>query len=149
MLDVPLFSFPFSLVTRMVLALLKWFKETGFYKKKKKKIKTWALHSTQELVERRSLHDVLRNESYITVLKNKQTNKQTKKQKKNDRIFFLAWNIVYWLLKNHCFEFLGDGKYSLFWAKKLMEKWHLLITEKFLFWTFREWEIRSFFETKS
>ena len=39
MLDVPLFSFPFSLVTRMVLALLKWFKETGFYKKKKKKNK--------------------------------------------------------------------------------------------------------------
>ena len=39
MLDVPLFSFPFSLVTRMVLALLKWFKETGFYKKKEKKNK--------------------------------------------------------------------------------------------------------------
>ena len=71
----------------MVLALLKWFKETGFYKKKKKKIKTWALHSTQELVERRSLHDVLRNESYITVLKNKQTNKQ-KNKKKTIEYFF-------------------------------------------------------------
>ena len=37
---------------------------------------------------------------------------------------------------------------GLFWAKKLMEIWHLLITDKFLFWTFREWEIRSFFRDK-
>ena len=35
-----------------------------------------------------------------------------------------------------------------FWAKKLMEI-YLLITEKFLFWPFREWEIRSLFEPKS
>ena len=97
----------------------------------------------RKLVEIRSLHDVLRNESYVTVLK-----KQQQKNNKNDRIFSLAWNIVYWLLKSHCFEFFGGRKYSLFWAKKLMEKWHLLITEKFLFWTFPEWEIWSFFETK-
>ena len=74
------------------------------------------------------------------------------KEKKNSRkknIFFLAWIIVYWLLKSHSFEFfLGGGKYGLFWAKKLMEIWYLLITKKFLFWTFREWEIRSFFEKK-
>ena len=31
-----------------------------------------------------------------------------------------------------------------FWAKKLMEIWYLLITGKFLFWTFWWWEIRSF-----
>ena len=30
------------------------------------------------------------------------------------------------------------------WTKKLMEIWYLLITETFLFWTFQEWEIRSF-----
>ena len=30
-----------------------------------------------------------------------------------------------------------------FWAKKLMEIWYLLITEKFLFWTFRRWDIQS------
>ena len=36
-----------------------------------------------------------------------------------------------------------------FWAKKLMEIWYLLITEKFLFWSFREWKIRSFFKSKS
>ena len=74
------------------------------------------------------------------------------KEKKNSRkknIFFLAWIIVYWLLKSHSFEFFwGGGKYGLFWAKKLMEIWYLLITKKFLFWTFREWEIRSLFETK-
>ena len=61
----------------------------------------------------------------------------------------MAWNIVYWLLKSICFEFFEDGKYSLYWVKELMEIWYLLITEKFLFWTFREWEIRSFLETKT
>ena len=36
-----------------------------------------------------------------------------------------------------------------FWAQKLMEILYLLITEKFLFWTFQRWEIRSFSEPKS
>ena len=45
-------------------------------------------------------------------------------------------------------NFLEMGNTVFFWAKKLMEWWHLLITEKFLFWTFRGWEIRSFFEPK-
>ena len=36
-----------------------------------------------------------------------------------------------------------------FWVKKLMERWYLLVTEKFLFWTFRWWEIPSFFQQKS
>ena len=35
------------------------------------------------------------------------------------------------------------------WAKKLIERWYLLITEKVLFWTFQWWEIRSFFESRS
>ena len=30
------------------------------------------------------------------------------------------------------------------WAKRLIERWYLLITEKVLFWTFRWWKIRSF-----
>ena len=86
---------------------------------------------------------------------------------------------IYWLLKSSCFEFFGDGKYGLFWVKKLietmtftdywkvlvlnfsvvgntvffgvkklMERWYLLITERFLFWTFWWWEIRSFFSQK-
>ena len=37
----------------------------------------------------------------------------------------------------------------VFRAKKLMEIWYLLITEKFLFWIFQRWEIRSFVEAKS
>ena len=69
---------------------------------------------------------------------------QSSKKENNDRIFSLAWNIVYWLLKSHCFEFYRGGKYGLFWAKNLMEMWYLLITEKLLFWTFRVWEIQSF-----
>ena len=44
--------------------------------------------------------------------------------------------------------FLGTGNMVFFWAKKLMERWYLLITEKFLFWTFRWWEIRPFFSQK-
>ena len=35
-----------------------------------------------------------------------------------------------------------------FRAKSLMEMWYLLITEKFLFWTFQRWEIRPFFSQK-
>ena len=35
-----------------------------------------------------------------------------------------------------------------FWVKKLMEIWYLLITEKFLFWSFQEWEIRLFLSQK-
>ena len=74
--------------------------------------------------------------------------KRKKNSSKKNRIFVLAWNIVYWLLKSHSFEFLRGGKYGLSWARKLMGIWYLLITKTFLFWTFREWEIRSLFETK-
>ena len=56
---------------------------------------------------------------------------------------------IYWLLKRSCFELFGDGKYDLFSVKKFMERWYLLVTEKFLYWTFRGWEIRSFFQSKS
>ena len=37
---------------------------------------------------------------------------------------------------------IGNTIFS--WAKKLIERWYLLISEKVLFWTFRWWEIRSF-----
>ena len=56
---------------------------------------------------------------------------------------------IYWLLKSSCFNLFGNGKYGLFWAKKLIEIWYLLITEKVLFSTFRWWTIRSFFEPKN
>ena len=36
------------------------------------------------------------------------------------------------------------GNTVFFWAKRLMERWYLLITEKILFWTFQWCEIRSF-----
>ena len=56
---------------------------------------------------------------------------------------------VYLLLKISCLEILGNGNHGLFLSQKLMEIWYLLITEKFLFWTFSRWEIRSFFEPKN
>ena len=63
---------------------------------------------------------------------------------------------ISWLLKISCFELFGNGKYSLFWDKKLMKRWYLLITEKFLFWatkkllfwTFQWWEIWFLFSQK-
>ena len=36
-----------------------------------------------------------------------------------------------------------------FWGKKLMERWYLLVTEKFLFWTFPLWRNTVIFEAKS
>ena len=40
-----------------------------------------------------------------------------KNQQQNDRIFSLAWNIVYWLLESNSFEFFRGGKYGLFEPK--------------------------------
>ena len=39
------------------------------------------------------------------------------------------------------------GNTTFFWLKKLMER-YLLVIKKFLFWTFRWWEIWSFFSQK-
>ena len=46
-------------------------------------------------------------------------------------------------------NFLVMGNTVFFLVKKLMERWYLLVNEKFLFWTFRWWEIRPFFQPKS
>ena len=67
-------------------------------------------------------------------------------------IFIAYWKVLvlnFSEVKGSCFKLFGDGKYDLFWAKKLMERWYLLITKKFLLWTFRWWEIRSFSQRKS
>ena len=56
---------------------------------------------------------------------------------------------IYWLLKSSCFELFGGGKYDFFSVKKLIERWYLLVTEKFLYWTFRWCDTRSFFQPKN
>ena len=48
----------------------------------------------------------------------------------------------YWKVLVLVFARMGNTVF--FWAKKVMERWYLLITEKFLFWTFRWWEIQCF-----
>ena len=48
----------------------------------------------------------------------------------------------YWKVLVLTFSEMGNTIFS--WAKKLTEIWYLLITGKFLFWTFWWWEIRSF-----
>ena len=53
----------------------------------------------------------------------------------------------YWKVLVLTFSEMGNTVFS--WAKKLTEIWCLLITGKFLFWTFRWLEIRSFFESRS
>ena len=55
---------------------------------------------------------------------------------------------IYWLLKSSCFDLFGNEKYGIFWAKKLMERWYLLVAEKFLFWTFWWWKMRPIFQLK-
>ena len=56
---------------------------------------------------------------------------------------------IYWLLKSSCFELFGGGNTVFSWAKKLIERWYLPVTEKFLFQTFWLREIRSFLQPKS
>ena len=72
--------------------LLKWLKETRFYKRKKKIIiETWTLYSMQEVGRKKKLARCFKKwESYISVLK-----KEKKNSSKKNRIFSLAWNIVY------------------------------------------------------
>ena len=82
-----------------------------------------------------------------------------------------------WSLKISSFEFFWDEKYSILWAKKLIENWYLLLKGfcfdlfvngkyglflcqkvggkmiftdywKFLFWTLWWWEIQSFLSQK-
>ena len=52
----------------------------------------------------------------------------------------------YWKVLVLNFSVVGNTVF--FWVKKLTERWYLLVTQ-FLFWTFRWWEIRSFFQPKS
>ena len=46
-------------------------------------------------------------------------------------------------------NFLVIGNTVFFWVKKVKQRWYLLVTVNFLFWTFPWWEIRSFFQPKS
>ena len=64
-------------------------------------------------------------------------------QKVDENMIFTDYRKVLVLI------FLEIGNTVFSWAKKLIERWYLLVTEKALFWTFRWWEIRSFFESRS
>ena len=60
------------------------------------------------------------------------------------------WKLIfidYWKVLD--LDFSGMGNTVFFWDKKLIKRWCLLITDMFLFWTFRGRKIRSFFEAKS
>ena len=48
----------------------------------------------------------------------------------------------YWKVLVLIFSEMGNTIVS--WVQKLVEIWYLLITEKFLLWTFRWWEMWSF-----
>ena len=74
---------------------------------------------------------------------------------------FFGWNMWYFLSqkvdgkmiftnywKFFVLNFSMMGNTVFFSVKKLMERWYLLVNEKLLFWTFRWWEIRSFFQPK-
>ena len=64
-----------------------------------------------------NLHDILRNEKDdLLVLKKIRINNKNKKW--YDDFFWLKGNTsVYWSLKCSGFQYFGDGKYCLFWAR--------------------------------
>ena len=53
----------------------------------------------------------------------------------------------YWKVLVLNFSVMGNMVF--FESRSWWKRWYLLITEKFLFWTFRWWKIRSFFESRS
>ena len=63
-------------------------------------------------------------------------------QKVDENIFTGYWKVLVL-----AFSEMGNTVFS--WAKTLTEIWYLLITEKFLFYRFRKWEIQPFLEPKS
>ena len=63
-------------------------------------------------------------------------------------IFSVAWNTMfsdYW--KGSVLNF-SEMEIRSFLAKKLMERWYLMITGKFLFWTFRRLKYGLFWSQK-
>ena len=68
-----------------------------------------------------------------------------KKQKNNEVICFLALNIMFTEDSKVIVLNFFDDENMVFLSQKVDEIWCLLITEKILFLSFWEWEIRSFF----
>ena len=64
-------------------------------------------------------------------------------------IFSVAWNTIFTDYWKVIVLTIRRWKNGFFWAKKLIERWYLLITGNFLFWSLRSWEIRSVFGPKS
>ena len=117
--------------------LLKWLKETRFYKRKKKIItKNELCIQLRKLIERRSLHNVLRNEKVMF-----QKKKKIEKRKEKDVFFSTEHSLL--VAKEPLFWIFRGWKMRPFLSQKVDENM-ILITEKFPW----EWEIRSFFETK-
>ena len=54
---------------------------------------------------------------------------------------------ISWLLKSSCLQLFGDEKMKRSYLL-IIEMLFLWATEKFLFWTFQWWEIRSFLQSK-
>ena len=63
-------------------------------------------------------------------------------------VFFWVKKLMGKIILTDYRKLFGGGKYSLFSAKKWMERWYLQVTEKLLFWNFPWWEMRSFFSQK-
>ena len=61
-------------------------------------------------------------------------------------IFTDYWKVM--LLKGSAINLLEMGNTVFNWAKKLIERWYLLISQKFLFRAFSKCKIRSSFEPK-
>ena len=116
------------------------------------------MHSPQEVGRKKKLAQYFKKwESYISVLKNKQ-----QKLFLGGRRGGGGWKIRYFLSKEvdgnmifiDCWKvlvlnFSGMRNTVFFEANSYRKYLYLLITEMFLYWTFRGWKMRSLFESKS
>ena len=93
--------------------------------------KSWWKHDIYWLLKG-SCFELFENGKYGLFLRQKVSEKM---------IFTDYWHVL-------VLNFLGTENTVFFWGKKLMERWYLLVIEKFLFWAFSWWEIWSFLMQK-
>ena len=131
-----------------------------FLRKKEIIIKTWTLHKRKVHIKKKGRAYEFYNKGKIDVMNFwEQKNLfqlNTLVQRWSFHRIYEIKNIVflsqkvdgnmiftdYWKVLVLTFSEMGNTVFS--WAKKLTEIWYLLITGKFLFWTFQWWEIRFF-----
>ena len=127
----------------MALGLLKWLKETRFYKRKEKTLQSYELCiQRRKLVERRSLHDVLWNEKTIF-----QSSKEKKQKQRQDIFFGMEHRLL--VAKEPLFWIFWGLKIRSFLSQKVDETITFIDYWKVLVLNFLGMGNTVFFEAKS